>query len=87
MQFTGKPSENGKKTNFGPGFGPFWPKVGPPIFFVGFTSTKCYALFQAMTVCNFKENQWIKLEKMAKNLVSGPILTPLAQILVHKFLL
>ena len=29
--------ENGKKTNFGPNFGLFWPK---------FTSTTCYALLQ-----------------------------------------
>ena len=37
FQFQGKilnqTWENGKKTNFGPGFGSFWCKVGPPIFF------------------------------------------------------
>ena len=27
----------------------------PEIFFVGFTSTRCYALLQAIIVCNFKE--------------------------------
>ena len=51
--------ENGEKANFGPGFGPFWPKFCSQNFFrefVGFTSTRCYALFQAITVCNFKEN-------------------------------
>ena len=28
--------ENGKKTNFVPGFGPFWSEVGPQKFFRGF---------------------------------------------------
>ena len=28
--------ENGKKTNFGPGFDPFWPKVGPQKIFRAF---------------------------------------------------
>ena len=41
-------------------------------FFMGFTSTRCYTLLQAIIVCNFKENKWTKPEKMAKNLVSGP---------------
>ena len=51
--------------------------------FVGFTSTRCYTLLQAFIViiaCNFKENQWTKLEKMAKKLVSDHILVPSAQI-------
>ena len=34
----------------------FDPKLVPQIFFVGFTSTRCYTLLQAITVCNFKEN-------------------------------
>ena len=37
MQFKGKPMnqtcENGKKSNFGPDFGLFWPKFGPQKFF------------------------------------------------------
>ena len=32
--------ENGKKTSFGPNFGPFGPHLGPKIFFEGFTSTR-----------------------------------------------
>ena len=28
----------------------------PEFFFVGFTSIRCYTLFQAINVCNFKEN-------------------------------
>ena len=28
--------ENDQKTNFGPGFGPFWSRVGPKFFFHGF---------------------------------------------------
>ena len=37
MQFRGKlinqTRGNGKKPNFGPAFGPFWPKFGPQNFF------------------------------------------------------
>ena len=74
--------ENGKKPNFGPDFCPFWPKFGPQffLFFVGATSIRCYTLLQTIIVCNFKENQRTKLEKMAKNLVLGPIFAQLAQI-------
>ena len=40
MQFRGKlinqTWENGKKPNFGPEFGPFWPKFSPQKFFRGF---------------------------------------------------
>ena len=43
----------------------------PRNFFEGFTSTRCYTLLQAITVCNFDENSWTKPEKMAKN----PVLT------------
>ena len=83
MQSKGKlgnqPYENGKKTNFGPNFGLFGQTLGPQNFiFAGFTSTTSKALFQAIIVCNFKENYWIKLDEMAKNLVLGPILTTLA---------
>ena len=77
--------ENGWKPRFGLDFGPFWIKFGPPnFFFVGFTSTRCYVLLQAIIVSNFKENQCTKLEKIAKNLVSGLILAPLTQIWVPK---
>ena len=55
-------------------------------FFVGFTSNRSYALLQAITVCNFKENWRIKLEEMAKNLVSDPILADLVQIQATNFL-
>ena len=34
----------------------FDPKFVPQNFFVGFTSTRCYTLLQAITLCNFKEN-------------------------------
>ena len=33
--------DSGKKPNFGPDFGPLWPKFGPNIFFVDFNSTRC----------------------------------------------
>ena len=29
-----------------------------------FASTRCYALLQAVIVCNFKENEWINLDKI-----------------------
>ena len=67
--------KNGQKTNFGSNFSLFWSKFGLKNFcFEGITSTWCYTSLQAITVCNFKESQWSKLEKMIKNLVSGPIL-------------
>ena len=38
----------------------FWPILSqswsPKFFFMGFTSTRCYTLLQAITVCNFKDN-------------------------------
>ena len=34
----------------------FWPNLVPKDFFVGFISTRCYTLLEAITVCNFKEN-------------------------------
>ena len=37
--------ENGKKN----------PNFGPKIFFMGFTSIRCYTLLQAIIICNFKE--------------------------------
>ena len=30
--------------------------LGPKYFFASFTSNTCYALLEAITVCNFKEN-------------------------------
>ena len=40
---------------------------------------------QAIILYNFREDFWTKLEKMEKNLVSGPILAFLAQIPVQIF--
>ena len=77
MQFTGKLMnqtwENDEKPNFGPDFGPFDPNLGPQNFFDGFTSTRCWTLSKAIIVCNFKENVWSKLKKVAKNLILGLI--------------
>ena len=60
MQFKGKLMnqiwENGKKLNFGPDFGLFDPNLDPSFFFSGFTSTNSYILFQAIILCNSKEN-------------------------------
>ena len=58
-----------------------------PIFFVTFTSTSSYKLFQAMILCNLKENKWTKLEKTAKNFISGVSLVRLIQIWIPKFFL
>ena len=43
---------------------PVW---APKTFFMEFTSTGCKDLLQVNIVCNFKENQLSKLEKMSKN--------------------
>ena len=43
-----------KKNYFGPDFDPFWLKFGPK------------KMLQAIIVCNFKENEHTKLEKMGK---------------------
>ena len=77
--------ENSKKPNFGIDFGPLGPNLGLNFLFLDFTSTKCYRLLQGITVCNFKENYWTKLEKIAKNLISGLILAPLDQVRDQKF--
>ena len=65
-------SEDGKKANFRPDFGLFDPNLGCQIFFVDFTSASIYILFQAIILCNLKENLLTKLAKMAKNLILGP---------------
>ena len=85
MQFQGKlinqTWENGKKPSFVPDFGLFWP---PKIFFVGFTFTICQKLLQAIIACYLKENQWTKLEKMAKKPSFGPNFGPFGPTLVLK---
>ena len=48
--------ENGEKPNFGPHFDPFGPNLGPPIFSVTFTAISSQILFQAIIICNLKEN-------------------------------
>ena len=60
MQFQGKSMnqtwENGQKSSVRLKFGPLQPKFSPKTFFVGFSSTRCYALLLAIIVCYFKEN-------------------------------
>ena len=64
MQFQGKQMcqtwENGKKPSSRSILAPLaqiWtPKNFIWIFLVGFTSTRCYTLLQAIIVCNFKNN-------------------------------
>ena len=61
--------------------------ISDPIFLVSFTSISSYKLFQSIILGNLKESQWTKLEKMAKNVISGSILVHLArlaQILAHQ---
>ena len=66
-----------QKTWFWPWFWPIFAQIWSPKFFlVGFTSTRCYKLFQAIIVCYLKENWWTKFERMPKYLVSGPNLVP-----------
>ena len=62
--------------NFESDFGSFWPKFGPNFFFFffrGFYLYYIFKLFKFIILSNLKENQLTKLEKMAKNLVLGPI--------------
>ena len=61
MQFKGKlmnqTLEMVKKLILGLILARFNPNLAPPIFFfVGFTSTKCYTLLEAIIICNFMEN-------------------------------
>ena len=69
-----QPWENGKNSNFGPNL------VPPKIFFIGFTSTSSWAMFQAIILFNFLENEWTKLEKMTKKLDFGPHFSPFDHI-------
>ena len=49
--------ENGKNLILGLILAFFTPNVVPNyFFFVGFTSTRCEKLLEAIIVCNFKEN-------------------------------
>ena len=48
--------KNDKKPNFGPDFGPFGPNMDPKKSFCVFTSTSNTTLFQAIILCNLKEN-------------------------------
>ena len=52
----------------------------PILFLWSFAIARCYELLRAVIVCNFKENYRTKLEKMAKEVVLGLILDPLAEI-------
>ena len=92
MQFKGKPMnqtcENGKKSNFGPDFGLFWPKFGPQKFF--------WWVLPLLDVIHYCKLSLYKISKKAneqnmrkwqKNLVSGTILALLTQIWIPKFFL
>ena len=60
MQFRGKLMNQlekmGKKLILGLILACFGPNLVPKNLFVDFTSTRCYALLQAIIVCKFKEN-------------------------------
>ena len=45
-----------RKPNFGPDFGLFGPDLGPQFLYLSFTSTSSKTLFQAIILCNLKEN-------------------------------
>ena len=57
--------------------------MGSQFFFVGFTSTRCQILLQAIIVCSFKENsvKWPKTSKL------GRVQAHWAQIRAAKFFL
>ena len=71
-----------KKPSFGPNFSQFWPKFGPPNFFVGFTSTRCYALLQGDCYhwMQFQGKLMNQTWENGKDLVLGLIFAPLAQL-------
>ena len=48
--------EKANKTNFGSHFGSFGPHLVPTYFFVNFTTTGSWTLFQAFILLNLKEN-------------------------------
>ena len=54
--------------------------ISGPTFLVSFTTISSYKLFRSIILGNLKESQWIKLEKMAKNVISGSILVHLARL-------
>ena len=65
--------EIGKKPSFRTYFDPFGLNFGPQIVFMDFISTTCYALSQAMIVCNIKENQtWENCKKPSSRTDFGP---------------
>ena len=47
---------------------------------VSFTTISSYKLFRSIILGNLKESQWTKIEKMAKNVISGSILVHLARL-------
>ena len=61
-----------KNLILGPIFGQFVHIWALKKFFVGFTLTNSFTLFQAIIQCNFQENQSTKREKMAKKYNFGP---------------
>ena len=65
--------ESSEKSNFGPILAHLAQTWAFKIFFVDFTPNWCYTLSQATIVCNFMENVWSKLKKMAKNRILGLI--------------
>ena len=91
IQFKGKliyqTWENGKrKLILGQILANFAQIWAPQIYFMRFTSTNNYTLFQATILCNFQEN-FKKLQKMAANLTLAPILTSLPKNLDPQFFL
>ena len=68
------------------------PILAPQIFFVGFTSTRCCKLLQAIIYALLRKTNEPNLRKWQKNLVSDPIVVPLSQtwvleIFIHGFYL
>ena len=55
--------ENGQEPSFQPNFGPI---LVPQIFFVGFTSTRCCKLLQAITYAILRKTNEPSLRKWQK---------------------
>ena len=77
-----------KKTNFGPDFGPFWPKFGPQkkLSWVLPLTDVIHCCNVSLYAISKKTNEQ-NLRKWQKKLVSSPILVPLARIWSPKILI
>ena len=68
-----------KNNNFGSNCSPFGTNQDPKRLLGLFTSTSIKGLYQVIVLCNLKKTKCTKCEKIAINLISGPVLDRLAK--------